>query len=66
MVSTLLSPSKALQWSGLPRRMGHCQIKQSLDGAHAGDKLVGDLFCLNKKFDLENLGKRHVTEMLYL
>ena len=34
MVSTLASPSKAVQWSEGLRRLGNCQIKQCLDRAH--------------------------------
>ena len=45
-VSTLASPSKAVQWNGELRRMGHCQVKQSSDDAHACDDLAGDLLVL--------------------
>ena len=50
IVSTLASSSKTVQRSGGHRRMGHGQVKQSLDGAHAYDKLAGYLL------DLTNLG----------
>ena len=38
-MASILAPQlllqKAVKWSGGLRRMGHCQVKQSLDGAHA-------------------------------
>ena len=36
--------------------MGHLQVKQSLDGAHACDELEPNLFYWIRKFDLENFG----------
>ena len=62
MVRILATPSKAVQWSGGLRWMGHFRVKQYIDGAHASDEFAGDLFCWNQKFDLENLGQRHVVE----
>ena len=50
MVSTSASAAKAVQWSGGLRLMGHCQLKQFLDGAHACDQIAGNLFAANMSF----------------
>ena len=55
-----------MQWNGGFTRIGHCQVKNFSFYAHACDKLAGELFCQNEKFDLENLGQRYVVDKRYL
>ena len=60
MVSTLGSPSNALQWIEELRRMGHSQVKQPSDDAHACDELAGDLFCCKYRLHSSHM-KSHAS-----
>ena len=53
-----------MRWSGGLRRIGNCQIKQPLDGAHACDELSSNLFCCKQRQTTYSVLKRNATHCI--
>ena len=56
MVSNSASPSKAVHWRWGFRRMGHCQVKQSLNGAiRTRQTCMGVRYCVKVSISISHL-----------